>query len=454
MVKYSERLVFSDGSVNFMEQASDRQDLVTGLSLYGDFVDKVKRLIDADNDDDCIVLVSTDISNFKYINKIYGYKKANELLKSLADFITDGNLGKVVSCRTHSDHIISFFKYNDTRDNFMHELESRGRKFCRKNTGEFSSVTLHLNNGVYFIDDRDEDLSYSIDKANVARRIAKGNYLVNGVVFEPYMMGRKEEDAKILALFDNELKKKEIKVLYQPKIDIASGEIVGAEALSRMYDEDQLVSPEMFIPVLENSGKVVDLDRYVMESVFESVKKWIDAGLEPVVVSINLSRMHFYCKNVADSIWELFSKYDIPTKYIEFELTESLFFDDVGVIKNEVNKLREHGFKISMDDFGVGYSNLNALGELPVDIIKFDKGFVKSSMANDASYQIMLSLINVFRKINYEVICEGVETKADEKMIFECGCDTAQGFLYDKPLEEGDFEKKYLLSRKKKNRAF
>ena len=437
-----------------MGQSVDRQDIVTGLSLYGDFVEKVKGLIENDAGDDCIVLVSTDISNFKYINKIYGYRKANELLKSLAEFLTGADLGTVVSCRTHSDHIISFFKYNESRDSFMHELESQGRKFCRRNSAKFQSVTLHLNNGVYFINDRNEDLSYSIDKANVARRIAKGNYLVNGVVFEPYMMGRKEEDAKILALFDSAVKKKEIKVLYQPKIDIATGKIVGAEALSRLYDDGQLVCPDMFMPVLENSGKVVALDRYVMESVFSSIRHWMDEGLEPVIVSINLSRMHFYCKDVADNICRLFKKYDIPTKYVEFELTESLFFDDIGVIKNEVNKLRTFGFKISMDDFGVGYSNLNALGELPVDIIKFDKGFVKSSMANEASYQIMLSLINVFRKINYEVICEGIETKADEKMIFECGCDIAQGFLYDKPMEEEDFEKKYLSTRKINNKAF
>lgn len=437
-----------------MEKASNGQDLVTGLSLYGDFVDTVKKVIENDKSDDCIVLVSTDISNFKYINRIYGYKKADGLLRSLAGFLMDGRLGTVISCRTHSDHIISFFKYNDTRDHFMLELENAGRGFCNKNANRFSSVTLHLNNGVYFIEDRSEELSYSIDKANVARRIAKGNYLVNGVIFEPYMMGRKEEDAKILALFDNALKKKNIKVLYQPKIDIATGKIVGAEALSRMYDHGHLVCPDIFIPVLENSGKVVDLDRYVMSSVFGSIRRWLDAGLEPVVVSINLSRMHFYEKNVADNIYELFKKYDIPTKYIEFELTESLFFDEVGVIKNEVNKLRAYGFKISMDDFGVGYSNLNALGELPVDIIKFDKGFVKSSMSNESSYQIMLSLINVFRKINYEVICEGIETKADEKMIFECGCDTAQGFLYDKPMEETDFESKYLAGRIQSNKAF
>ncbi len=431
-----------------MEREDVSQDIVTGLSLYGEFVETARKVIDSDrNIEDCMVLVSTDISNFKYINRIYGYRKADELLRSLAGFITDGRLGTVISCRTHSDHIISFFKYNSTRDKFVLELEELGRSFCRKNSGKFSSVTLHLNNGVYFVEDRNEDLAYSIDKANVARRIAKGNYLVNGVVFEPYMMGRKEEDAKILALFDSALKKKDIRIFYQPKIDIATGRIVGAEALSRMYDRGKLVCPDIFIPVLENSGKVVDLDRYVMSSVFSAVRKWMDAGIEPVVMSINLSRMHFYEKNVADTIYELFKKYDIPTRYIEFELTESLFFDEIGIIKSEVNKLRSYGFKISMDDFGVGYSNLNSLGELPVDIIKFDKGFVKSSMANEASYQIMLSLINVFRKINYDVICEGVETRADEKMIFECGCDVAQGFLYDKPMELSAFEEKYLAAR-------
>ncbi len=429
-----------------MKISNDDCDIVTGLPLYDTFISDARQLLENSFGLDQYVLVSTDISNFKYINRIYGYDKANRLLQSLITILTEDESKSIACCRTHSDHIISMYRYGGDKVCFAMKIEEYSHRFIKENARFFSSVTLHLNNGIYYLTDPDEDIVYSIDKANIARRASKGNYCVTSVLFADDMMGRKEEDAKIISLFDRALKENRIKVLYQPKIDIISHSIVGAEALSRIYDDNnKLMYPDVFIPVLENSGKIVELDRYVMKSVFATIRNWIDSGKQPVIVSINLSRMHFYGKNVADGIIEEFKQYDIPVKYIEFELTESLFFAEAEIIISEVNKLRNYGFKVSMDDFGVGYSSLNSLGELPVDIIKFDKGFVKSSMGSDAGYQILLSLINVFKKINYEVICEGIETKADEKMIFECGCDVVQGFLYDRPIPIEEFDLKYIV---------
>ncbi len=428
-----------------MDRIQNEHDIVTGLPFYDSFISRVKNELGSDFEPNEYVLVSTDISNFKYINRIYGYARANELLKSLIDIVTGDSMNNIVACRTHSDHVISLFRYDGNKSNFTMMVEGYSNEFVRKNSRKFPSVTLHLNNGLYFLNDADEDLLYSIDKANIARRVSKGNYCVTSVLFSDDMMGRKEEDAKILAAFDSALQSDRIKIYMQPKIDITSHTINGAEALSRIYDEDgQLMMPDVFIPVLENSGKVVDLDRYVMHKVFIAIREWIDKGCRLVPISINLSRMHFYTKDVADTIYTDFLRYNIPIEYIEFELTESLFFAEADLIINEISKLRAYGFKVSMDDFGVGYSTLNSLGLLPVDVIKFDKGFVKSSISNDTSYQIFQSLIKVFRKINYNVICEGIETRDDEKMVFECGCDNAQGFLYDRPLEIGLFEDKYL----------
>lgn len=428
-----------------MKYLYDEYDIVTGLPFYDSFISKAKEELGLSYAADEYVLVSTDISNFKYINRIYGYDKANELLKNLIAILTEDHTDVVVACRTHSDHVIGLYRYGGNKGGFAALVEECSRTFVRNNARKFPSVTLHLNNGLYYLIDPDEDLIYSIDKANVARRAAKGNYCVTSVLFADDMMGKKEEDAKIISLFDNALRAGRIKVFYQPKMDIATKRIRGAEALSRIYDSNhQLIFPDVFIPVLENSGKIVELDRYVLRQVFQSIRSWLDQGKTPVPVSVNLSRMHFYENNVADGIYEEFVKYDIPIKYIEIELTESLFFAEADIIISEIMKLRAYGFRVSMDDFGVGYSTLNSLGELPVDIIKFDKKFIRSSMTSDASYQILLSLVKVFKKINYDVVCEGVETMDDEKLIFECGCDTVQGFLYDKPLEQMIFEEKYI----------
>lgn len=434
-----------------MVHDNKKRDSVTGMLTYGDFIDIAKKCIGDCDDPSRYVLVSTDISNFKYVNRICGYDKANRLLISVAGFLEDESLSCIASSRTHSDHFISLYELKGSREDFIYRIDAMSRRFERSNSGDYPSIMLHLNNGIYFFEQQDDDILYCMDKANVARREAKGNYLLSGVLFSDDMLNRKEADAKILALFDNALHNDRIKVLYQPKMDIVEGRVKGVEALSRLYDEDDsLISPEVFIPVLENSGKVIDLDFYVMRKAFAAIRNWIDKGYEPVVVSINLSRMNFYGNRVADRIFSVFSEYGIPAECVEFELTESLFVAESDVIIEEVNKLRTFGFKVSMDDFGVGYSNLNSLGELPVDVIKFDKGFVKSSMATTAGYQIFLSLVNVFKKINYDVICEGVETKADEKMIFDCGCDMAQGFLYDRPMELSDFEAKYFAEKYQK----
>lgn len=427
---------------------NDEFDIVTGLPFYDSFLSVAKSELENNYVDGRYVIVSTDISNFKYINHIYGYSRANELLKDLITIFSKIEEGNICSCRTHSDHIISLFSYSGGKADFTSKIDLFSQEFVKKNARRYPSVTLHLNNGIFFVDNYEDDLVYCIDKANVARRVSKGNYCVTSVLFSDDMIGKTEEDAKILSAFDFAIKNGNVKTYFQPKIDVRTHEISGAEALSRIYDSNgKLLEPDSYIPTLENSGKIIELDRYVMRETFAAINNWIDRGWKVVPVSINLSRMHFFENDVATRIYNDFLRYSIPIEYIEFELTESLFFAEANTIVAEVGKLRNYGFKVSMDDFGVGYSTLNALGTLPVDVIKFDKSFIRNSMDNDAGYQILLSLIQVFKKINYDVICEGIETKEQEKLIFECGCDKVQGFLYDKPLERAEFEEKYLKGR-------
>ena len=421
-------------------------DVITGLPFYDSFVKTVEEVLNHRSADAKYALVSTDISNFKYINRIYGYDKANELLKSLVNILKSDEAGNLCSCRTHSDHIISFFKYTGEKADFEEWVEHYSNEFVKRNARKYPSVTLHLNNGLMFLEGENEDLYYSIDKANVARRVSKGNYCVTSVLYSDDMLVRQEEDAKIISIFDNAVKNGDIRIFFQPKIDVPGHKIKGAEVLSRIIDRNgKMMYPDSYIFVLENSGKIVELDWFVIKQTFSAIRKWIDNGWNAVPVSINLSRMHFYENNISERLYKEFLKYKIPIEYIEFELTESLFFAEADLIISEITKLRQYGFKVSMDDFGVGYSTLNSLGTLPVDVIKFDKGFINNSINSDAGYQILLSLIQVFKRINYDVICEGVETKSQEKLIFECGCDTVQGFLYDKPLEIEVFERKYIM---------
>ena len=284
-----------------------------------------------------------------------------------------------------------------------------------------------------------------MDKANVARRTGKGNYSIPCVVYSEHLMDMKENSAKIIPIFDDSFRNQRILVFLQPKICSETRKIMGAEALSRLVDKDgKIISPALFIPALEKTGKIVDLDFYVLSFVLKLIRSWLDKGTEPVPISFNLSRIHFYNEKLVEHILQLTDRYNVPHKYVEIEVTESVFFEEEQLIISKVEKLREHGFKVSVDDFGAGYSSLNLIGILPVDIIKLDRGFVKDSLKTKRGNDIIKGLIKILNEIELDIVCEGVETREEEKIMSDYGCKEVQGFLYDKPIPVNEFEKKYL----------
>ena len=313
---------------------------------------------------------------------------------------------------------------------------------------EYSKTSVHLNTGVCVIDDFDEQITSIIDKANIARRSVKGNYSVPFAMYTKKLQELKEAESRLIPIFEKALENDEILVYMQPKISVTKGKICGAEALTRLIDDDgKIVPPDIFIPVLENSGKVLDLDWYVMKHVFRKIQEWVAEGRDVVTVSINISKIHFYHDSLVEDIIEEFEKYNISPDYVEFEVTESVFFEESELIIDKIEKLRAYGFKISVDDFGAGYSSLNLIGILPVDIIKLDKGFIKNSLNNRKGMDIIKGLIRILNEIEMDIVCEGIETKDEERVVYEFGCDSMQGFLYDKPIPIGDFESKYILRK-------
>lgn len=252
-------------------------------------------------------------------------------------------------------------------------------------------------------------------------------------------------EREMIPMFERALKDNRILVYLQPKVAIESGLVIGAEALVRMLDDDgKIVPPMSFIPILERTGMIIQLDFCVLDQVCALIRKWMDNGIIPIRISVNLSRFDFQ----EDGSWEQMLKkikdFDIPREYLEFEVTETIFYDDVEFIINKLRQLRAKGHKVSMDDFGSGYSSLNTVGLMPIDIIKFDRGFVQNSINNQKGLEIMSGLVDIFNKINLEVICEGVETEEEEKTIQQCGCDYVQGYYHDKPLPIEVFEGKYM----------
>jgi len=238
----------------------------------------------------------------------------------------------------------------------------------------------------------------------------------------------------------NALENEYIKVYYQPKIEAGSTRVIGAEALVRWEKQDgAYMYPNDFIPELERSGRVIELDYFVYRKVFQKLRERLDEGKPVVPVSLNVSRAHMKNLAIYDYVKELFKKYKIPPHYIEFELTESMYVDDFETFRPMIDEFRAAGGRISMDDFGSGYSSLNLLTDLPIDTLKVDKVFLRHGELLENEKIILSCVIEMAKKLKLDVICEGVETKSQSQFLSRMGCDMFQGFLYSRPIPEEDF---------------
>ena len=419
-------------------------DKLTDLLFYDDFKEEVGKIIE--NSDVKYMLMSGNISNFKYINNMYGYEQGDQLLKSVADFFIRDYEDCVIGCRMHSDRFLALVKVcEDTEAEMGEDLKKLINNFAGKIAPIFPFANIHLNCGAYIIEKEDKNVSEIVDKAEMARKSAKDNYLSSLVFYNKKIEEKAKVEREMIPMFERALKDNRILVYLQPKVAIESGIVVGAEALVRMLDDDgKIVPPMSFIPILERTGMIIKLDFCVLEQVCALIRKWIDEGVKPVRISVNLSRFDFQEDGPWDQMLEKIKEYDIPREFLEFEVTETIFYDDVEFIINKLRQLRAKGHKVSMDDFGSGYSSLNTVGLMPIDIIKFDRGFVQNSINNQKGLDIMTGLVDIFSKINMEVICEGVETEEEEKTVHQCGCDYVQGYYHDRPLPITDFETKYI----------
>lgn len=421
------------------------KDKLTGLLLFDDFISVAKDRAEKSDKAGVLAVISVDFSKFKYINHVYGYESGDMLISKLAKmFVSQESC--LVACRPYSDHIVGLFAFDESQWEIKkNELKILEEAFVNEYRTLFPKTSIHLNVGVYIMDDHSEDIASAIDKANIARRSVKGNYSVPFALYTKKIQKKKDDESRLIPIFEKAIEENAILVYMQPKYNVSENEVQGAEALTRLMDEDgKLIPPDDFIPVLEDSGKVLELDWYVMRYVFAKVKEWLAQGKKVVPISVNLSKLHFYYDNLVNDIINEFDTYEIDPKYIEFEVTESVFFEEAELIISKIEKLREHGFKVSVDDFGAGYSSLNLIGILPVDTIKLDKGFIKNSLGNRKGMEIMKGLIQILNEIDMEIVCEGIETTEEEKVVYEYGCDHMQGFLYDRPIPVYDFEKKYM----------
>lgn len=430
----------------------EKYDSLTNLLKYEYFFSNLKKVIEANrnNPDFRLAIVYSDIRHFKYLNDTFGYSRGDELIRMYSDFTKVQHPSYLGTCRVYSDNFIIAANIGKmSEDDFYKEIDKRNKYFEDLIKPYFANRRVILNTGAYVLRDTfNEDLETAISNANYARKESKKFNTDKCVQFSDAMMKDIIFKMEISALFPKAIETQEIKVFFQPKVDSSTRKIIGAEALVRWIKPDgTFVYPDQFIPLFESNGMVVDLDYFVYNEVFKYIRTRLDLGLKVVPISMNISRVHFKDDELMAFIENLLREYKIPTKYIEFELTESIYINSIESVLPFVNKMRSLGIKISMDDFGSGYSSLNLLNNLPIDVLKLDKAFLSNDDLSKNQRIIISCVISMAKQLDIKVLCEGVENKLQSDFLSNAGCDMFQGYYFSKPICENDFNQ-YITSNR------
>ena len=410
-------------------------DELTGIYNKQAFYAKTKEML-LDNPDKNFDLLRINIERFKVLNDLFGESTGDKLLRYIGKFLKEINLPLCVSGRLYADNFVVCYE------------AGKGDSRRMINTLQMVADSFAINNrtilsfGLYRIDDKTLPVSVMCDRANMALWKAKGNFKNPYCEYDEKMRQQVLKEQKIINAMEMAIQNKEFTLYLQPKYNIEKGTIIGAEALVRWISlENGFISPGDFIPVFENNGFVYEVDKFIWEESCRYLRKWLDEGREVHPISVNVSRIDLYDPKLVQHLVDLREKYQLPSQYLELEITESAYTEDPEQIITITRQLREAGFVILMDDFGTGYSSLNMLKDIQIDVLKLDMGFLKSSDYSAKGGNILTAILKMAESLKMQTIAEGVETKEQVEFLKSIGCKYVQGFYYSKPLPVGEFEK-------------
>lgn len=413
-------------------------DNLTGFYNKNGFEEAVIKLAE-DYPYEPLYLIASDIRDFKLINDLYGFDVGNKIIKEFATAMQETFPDYVACCRIYSDQFAFCMLEKDMVEEKVLEVIDRVKETVEEG---LQNLTIHF--GIYEMLRGETDVSLMYDHARMAMSSIKNSYQSIFAYYDNRMMRRVRREKELVAEFDNALEEEQFLMYLQPQIK-AGGGLVGAEALVRWkHPVYGMVPPGEFIPVLEKSGLIYKLDRYMWEHAAKKLKEWKDSGKSKYHISVNISTKDFLHLDIYRVFVNLVTKYDIDPAVLKLEITESALMNDPERQFALVAKLQEYGFHVEIDDFGSGYSSLNMLKNLKADVLKIDMGFLRSTGEPEREKAILDTIISLAKQLKMEVITEGVEL--EEQMIYlaNAGCDIFQGFYFDRPIPVEEFEYKYF----------
>lgn len=423
------------------------KDIVYGLAYYDDdgyenhrsYFRSIMMLRDQIGG---MVAVMYNLLHFSQVNQELGRKNGNLVMKNHFEGLRNLVGENGVVCRLGGDNFVALFNRQRMGDVFAY---LNGAQVVY-DVNEGKTVNISTSVGVYRIpkDIVLQNPGQIMECITVAYSAAKMGGKDRVVFYDESLLTARDNIMRIQRMFPFALQNEEFKVYYQPKVHTETGELIGAEALCRWFHDGEMISPGAFIPMLEQTDDICKLDFYMLDHVCRDIRRWIDQGKKVVRISVNLSRKHMMNRNLLEQLMKIIDRHNVPHSCLEIELTETTTDVAFSDLKRVVTGLQSAGLFASVDDFGIGYSSLNLIRELPWNVLKVDRSILpeeddEPESVNSIMFRYVIAMVN---ELGIECIVEGVETEKQLEILRENKCLYAQGFLFDRPLPVREFEER------------
>ena len=410
------------------------KDRLTSFYNKEAFFEEVSKVLKKDEKKNYAIL-AMNITKFKIINDMFGMEEGDKLLRHIADVMRKKIIGEdVIFSRFVADEFYIMVEKREDFSIILKDIENEIKEYNK-------NINILISFGIYKLEARDIEINVACDRAKIAADTIKDKYDVLYSFYDEKIANKVLEEYKLSSSMKASLKNQDFKVFLQPKCDLVTRKTIGAEALIRwIHPEFGFITPDKFIPLFERNGFITNVDMFVLECVCKKIRKWLDEGVTPVKISVNLSRVDIYNPLLGEMILGIINSYNINPKYISFEVTETAYTENSTQLIIAVTELKKLGFTIEMDDFGSGYSSLNMLDELPLDILKLDMKFLENRMETKSRQNIISFVSDLAKLLKLSLVAEGIETEEQLILLRDMGYEYGQGYYFSRPVPQEEFD--------------
>lgn len=425
-------------------------DKLTGLISFSQLCEKMEELILSGRANN-YAIVYTDFERFNLINQKHGYAFGNKLLQSFTSFVSNALNDKknVLFSRVMADQFILFRPYENFADaeKRVNDINQRFMQYVAK---QYPFLKLRLRSGIYQVTGKCSTATEAIDAANYARKSLINQPHTMAALYTPELAAKKQLESLLFTNANTAFTERNFKVFLQPKFSLVDNSLLGAEALVRWFKEDGTqIYPDQFIPALENSGRITELDFFVFEIVAKFLAKNTALGRKQVPISVNASVWHTENSDTVQRYLSILEHYGVDPALVDIELTETAAAQSYTKVCELFDELRETGIHTSLDDFGAGYSLVNMVVDIPINTIKMDRQLLLSCETTPKGRLFLKQTIDMLKSLGYNIICEGVETEEQRQLLLEAGCTMGQGYLFSRPISIDAYEERFYNSKAK-----